>query len=97
MSALLSGSASGHDDSNIGHEDGKYTGSDMDYTYGDTTQKMQTMNDDIRILLRKFPSHAVSLLSDLVKNGRLPGKTVCIHCRCILRGASLMQGKYSKS
>ena len=48
----------------------------MDYTYGDAKQKMQTYNDDIRILLRKFPSHAVSLVSDFLKSGRLPGQTV---------------------
>ena len=76
MAGLLFGSASGQDDSNIGHEDGKYTGSDMDYTYGDAKQKMQTYHDDIRILLRRFPSHAVSLVSEFLRHGRLPGKTV---------------------
>lgn len=57
-------------------EDGKYTGSDMDYTYGDAKQKMQSVGDDVKILLRKFPSHAMSIANDIIHGRGVPGVKV---------------------
>ena len=59
------------------HEDGKYTGSSMDYTYGDAKQKMQSVGDDMKILARKLPSHALSLARDFLENKHKPSQTVC--------------------
>ena len=62
----------------LNNEDGKYTGSEMDYTYGDAKQKMQSRTDDLAILLRKLPSHAMSLAYDFFNNRHHPSKNVCI-------------------
>ena len=59
------------------HEDGKYNGSEMDYTYGDAKQKMQSVGDDMKILARKLPSHALSLARDFLENKYKPSQTVC--------------------
>ena len=61
----------------LNNEDGKYTGSEMDYTYGDAKQKMQSRTDDFAILLRKLPSHAMSLAYDFINNRHHPSKNVC--------------------
>lgn len=65
----------------LNNEDGKYTGSEMEYTYGDAKQKMQSRTDDLAILLRKLPSHAMSLAYDFVNNRHHPSKNVRIACR----------------
>ena len=76
MASLLPHSAYSRDTLSLGHEDGKYTGSDMEYTYGDTEQKMQSVGEDIKILLRRFPSHAMSLANDIIHGRGVPGLRV---------------------
>ncbi|MCJ1452325.1 hypothetical protein MMC28_002667 [Mycoblastus sanguinarius] len=72
MASLLPRFAYGQETLTVPHEDGKYTGSDMDYTYGDAKQKMQSVNDDLRILMRKVPSHAMSLVHNFIHNRNAP-------------------------
>jgi hypothetical protein len=60
------------------NEDGRYTGSEMDYAYGDAKQKMQSLGDDMKILARKLPSHAFSLARDLLQKRTMPSQTVCL-------------------
>ena len=60
------------------HEDGKYTGNEMDYAYGDAKEQMQSLGDDMKILARKLPSHALSLARDLLQNKPKPSQTVCL-------------------
>lgn len=59
------------------HEDRKYTGGEMDYTYGDAKQKMQSFGDDMKILARKLPSRVLSLARDFLENKHKPSRTVC--------------------
>ena len=77
MASQLPQSAYGSYTPSSAHEDGKYTGSEMDYAYGDAKQKMQSIGDDMKILMRKLPSHAFSIARDFLENKHKPSKTVC--------------------
>lgn len=57
-------------------EEGKYTGSDMDYTYGDAKQKMRSVNDDLKTLAWKLPRHALSVVYNFLRTQTAPGLAV---------------------
>ena len=57
-------------------EEGKYTGSDMDYTYGDAKQKMRSVSEDLKILALKLPKHTLSMVYNFLRTWTLPGATV---------------------
>lgn len=44
------------------HEDSKYLGDEMEYTYGDNKQRMTTKSEDARILLRNLPVHLIPVV-----------------------------------
>lgn len=49
------------------HEDSKYLGGDMDYTYGDNKQKMTTKAEDASTLLKKAPTHLIPVIKDVLR------------------------------
>ncbi len=53
------------------HEDGKYLGDDMEYTYGDNKQRMTSKAEDASILLRNSPAHLLPVVKKF-----LTGKSV---------------------
>ncbi len=57
-------------------EEGKYTGSDMDYTYGDAKQKMRSVNDDLQTLAWKLPKHAFSVVYNFLRTQTGPSLKV---------------------
>lgn len=66
--------------------DGKYLGSEMEYTYGDNKQKMTTAREDASILASNSPTHLLPVVKNLLK-----GRTVV---SLILPFASVMVDKF---
>lgn len=44
------------------HDDAKYLGDEMGYTYGDNKQKMTTKAQDASILIRNAPAHLLPVV-----------------------------------
>ena len=48
------------------HEDSKYLGGEMDYTYGDNKQKMTTKAEDAKTLLSNAPGHLLPVIKNFL-------------------------------
>ncbi|KAL8651032.1 MAG: hypothetical protein Q9210_003484 [Variospora velana] len=57
------------------HEDGKYLGGEMEYTYGDNKQKMTTAREDANILARNSPTHLLPVVKNLLKGHTVSAAT----------------------
>lgn len=56
------------------HEDNKYLGGEMDYTYGDNKQKMTTKAEDAKTLFSNAPGHLIPVIKNLLSGS----KVVCV-------------------
>lgn len=56
------------------HEDGKYLGDEMEYTYGDNKQKMTSKAEDASILLRNSPAHLLPVVKKFLTGKNVVGR-----------------------
>ena len=76
MATILPGSAYPSEKLFPSHEDRKYLGSEMDYTYGDTKQRMTTAAEDTMVLLREAPGHLFPVVKDFLKGNKVVGPVI---------------------